>query len=430
MLSVGGIMSTPAEPQRQSTSAITVALCFAVAVLEGFDIQAVGVAAPRLAPELGLSASQMGWIFSASNIGIVIGAALGGRLADLTGRKPVLMSAVSVFGLFTLATAFVEDFAPLFAVRLFAGIGFGAALPNMMAIASEISRSERRTITAAVMFCGLPFGGGLSALTTQILPLGTDWRVLFYIGGVAPLVVVAAMSVWLVETLRRDGGPVQRPRVVEALFADGRTMPTLLLWLAFLPTLLILYLILNWLPTLAAGKGLDVSVAPQAALAFNFGSIPGALLCGALVDRFGPRWPLAVCYGALIGALALLGGASHQGAVLFFSGAAGFFLMGANYALYGVAAAYYPKPARGTGAGASVAVGRVGAVFGPLLAAMLLAQGLAPAAVILYTVPAALMAGLAVFALSFYRAADEISHDVRGGPHNTPRNDTSRSRDG
>ena len=400
-------MSTPPGSHHPNPKTVTIGLCFAVAVLEGFDIQAIGVAAPRLAPEFGYAPAEMGWIFSTSNIGIVIGAALGGRLADFIGRKPVFMGAVSLFGLFTLATAFADSFMSMFAVRLIAGVGFGAALPNMMAIASEISRPERRTLTATAMFCGLPFGGGTSALLTQILPPDADWRVLFYIGGVLPLAVVALMHFWMAETLQRQaGGSVQRTPLVQALFAEGRAAPTFLIWLAFLPTLLILYLILNWLPTLVAGKGLDAIVAPQASLTFNFGSIPGALLFGLLVDKFGPRWPLAASYVALIGSLAMLGESSNLNSILLFAAAAGFFLMGANYALYGVAAVYYPRAMRGTGSGASVAVGRVGAVIGPLLAGMLLSRGLAPTEVILYMVPAAVIAGISVFALTFYRAAE------------------------
>ena len=114
----------------------TVALCLLCAVLEGFDIQAMGVAAPRLVPEFGLSPSQMGLVFSISNIGLVIGAAFGGWLADRVGRKPVFIGAVATFGVFTLGVALASNFTMLFVLRFLAGLGFGGAMPNMMAMAT------------------------------------------------------------------------------------------------------------------------------------------------------------------------------------------------------------------------------------------------------------------------------------------------------
>ena len=83
---------------------ITVLLCFLVAVLEDFDIRAMGVAAPKLRPELHLAKAVLGGALAASNIGLVLGAALGGGLADRLGRKAVLIGAVLGFGGFTLLT--------------------------------------------------------------------------------------------------------------------------------------------------------------------------------------------------------------------------------------------------------------------------------------------------------------------------------------
>jgi AAHS family 3-hydroxyphenylpropionic acid transporter len=384
---------------------VPIALCTAVAVLEGFDIQAMGVSAPRITPEFGFLPGDMKWLFSISNIGMVLGAALGGWMADRVGRKPVLMGAAAMFGLFTLGTVVSWDYWSFFVARLLTGLGFGAALPNLMAIAAESSSPDRRALTASLVFCGLPLGGGSVAFLTQVLPPDGNWRVLFIIGGILPVLLVPALYWLLPETLagRQEARPV-RPPLMESLFGGGRAGPTLLLWLALFPTLLILYLLLNWLPTLVVAKGLDKAVAPQASLAFNFASIGGALLLGWLVDRFGPRWPLALAFAALMGALLMLASAADLGTIVALSGIAGFFLLGANYALYGVVTSYYPPAMRGTGSGASVAVGRIGSVAGPFLAGALIERGVTAVQVFQYLVPVAAVAGVAVLALSFFRS--------------------------
>lgn len=385
------------------SAAVTIALCFSVAVLEGFDIQAIGIAAPRLAPEFGLNPGQMGWVFAISNIGLVIGAALGGWFADRVGRKPMLIASVIAFGVFTFLTTRVSSYEMLCLVRFLSGLGFGGALPNLMAIASEVSRPDRRALTASLVFCGMPLGGALAALMTQGAFAGHDWRFLFVIGGLLPLLVAPALWWWLPETLdahepMREHAP--RGRTLEALFGGGRAVPTLLLWLAFFPTLLVLYIILNWLPTLVVANGLDRSVAPQASFAFNLASVAGAIVFGKLVDSRGMRWPLTGAYACLILVLAALSQARELSTVLWLSGAAGFFVLGANYALYGVAATYYPQHFRGTGSGASIAVGRLGSFVGPLAAGVLLSAGESATSVVQYLAPMAAIAGAAVFMLS------------------------------
>jgi len=384
---------------------IPIALCMAVAVLEGFDIQAMGVAMPRLGPEFGLDAGAKGWLFSVNNIGMVLGAAVGGWLADRTGRRPVLLCAVATFGLFTYWVSIAGSYDALVAVRFLAGLGFGAALPNMMAIAAELSSPARRAFTASLVFCGLPIGGGTVALLTQVFPPDFDWRMWFIAGGVLPMVLLPGLRWLLPETLARAQrqAPKDRTPTWEALFGGGRTLPTLLLWLTFLPTLLILYLMLNWLPTLVVAKGLDRAIAPQASLAFNWASVAGALLIGWLVDRFGPRWPLTLAYAGLIASLVALGAASDHTMIIAYSGIAGFLLLGANYALYGVAPSYYPATMRGTGSGASVGVGRIGSILGPLAAGFMLSGGQSAVHVVQYMAPVAAVAGIAVCALSFFR---------------------------
>ncbi len=382
---------------------MTIALCFCVALLEGFDIQALGISLGKLTTEFGLNGTQRTLLTTFSSVGIVLGAIVGGRLGDFIGRRPVLMGAVAGFGLFTLGMIGAPNFMTLFVCRVLAGLGFGAALPIMMAIAAEISTPERRALTGAVVFSGMPAGGGSSAVLVQYLGVDFDWRSLFLIGGLLPVLLVPAIYFLLPETGDRNTVKHESPGdMADALFKEGRFAPTLLLWATFLPTLTILYLILNWLPTLMAAKGFAGSVPAQATMLFNYASIGGALIFGRLVDRIGARWPLVFSYAALMVCLLALGRVTEAPQALMLSALTGFLVLGANYALYGIAAAYYPKRVRGTGSGASVSVGRIGSILGPLLAGIWLGSGTAAAQVIVYMAPFAAVAAIAVYTLGRY----------------------------
>ncbi len=397
-------MSDVAVDQGQRTR--TIALCFLVAVLEGYDIQAIGVAAPRLAPALGLSPDQLGLIFSISNIGLVIGATFGGWLADRLGRRPVLVASVVIFGAFTLATLLVTGFVDLFVVRMLTGLGLGAALPNMMALSAAISTPAQRGSTATMMFCGMPVGGATSAWFVSVLA-PDDWKTVFLVGGVLPLLIVPLLHFFLPNVRAAVAHAAERIGVVRALFGDGRALPTLLLGAIYFPTLLILYLLLNWLPTLMAANGISKALAPQASLAFNVGAVVGALILGRVLDRFGIRWPATAAFAAVIVAILALAGAGEATEAIIYSAAAGFALLGAQYGLYGAAVSYYPDQVRGLGSGWVVAAGRIGSIVGPLIAGMWLARGATAGEVISSMVPYAAVAGIAVFGLSFFPFAQE-----------------------
>jgi AAHS family 3-hydroxyphenylpropionic acid transporter len=380
---------------------VIIALCFAVAMLEGYDIQAVGVAAPKMAPALHLSHAQTGWVFSASMVGLVIGAMFGGWLADRVGRKPVLICSVLAFGLCSAATVFVIGDETLLAARFVTGLGLGGAMPNLIAIAAEISRPGRRGGTASLMFCGMPLGGAVAAALAGWALGAYGWRLIFLVGGLAPIALLPLLVLFLPETRPVVAGDPGDRRALATLFGQGRAPATLLLWTSFVLTLVVLYLLLNWLPTLALTKGLTPRQAPQVALAFNLTSIVGAMMLGMLVDRLGVRIPLTLTYAGLVAVMIVLAGASGYAAVMVFSGLAGFLVIGAQYALYGVAPAYYPVAGRATGAGAAVAVGRLGSIAGPLVAGQLLAGGATAGKVVATMAPVALVAGVAVLLLTF-----------------------------
>ncbi|WP_137484662.1 MFS transporter, partial [Escherichia coli] len=83
-------MSTRTPSSSSSRLMLTIGLCFLVALMEGLDLQAAGIAAGGIAQAFALDKMQMGWIFSAGILGLLPGALVGGMLADRYGRKRIL----------------------------------------------------------------------------------------------------------------------------------------------------------------------------------------------------------------------------------------------------------------------------------------------------------------------------------------------------
>jgi AAHS family 3-hydroxyphenylpropionic acid transporter len=380
---------------------LIVAICFSIAALEGYDIQAFGVAAPHMAPDLGLGPAELGVAGSAAMLGLMIGAMSGGWIADRIGRRPVLLVSVALFGLFSVVTAFADSGQMLTLARLATGLGFGGAMPNLIAIATEISPPHRRALTTTSMFCGLPAGGSLVALMAQAGGEALDWRMIFLIGGALPLLLVPVIFFLLPETRQVHEASAER-KLARGLFGERRLPATLLIWVIFGLDLLITYLLLNWLPTLVVAKGFSASDGASASFWMNMMSVVGALVLGWSADRIGSRWLLTAVFLGLGGALWGLAVATGLSAVLACSAAAGFAVVGGLYVLYALAPTYYPGPVRAAAAGAAIAVGRLGSIVGPVIAGDLRAAGYSPGEVLGFLAPAAVATAVCVWALTTF----------------------------
>lgn len=381
---------------------LTVGLCYLVAICEGFDLQAAGVAAPRLGPALDLAPAELGWFFSASTFGLMLGAAVGGRLSDRFGRKRMIVLSVIVFGVMTLLTGLADSLGGLLAARFFTGVGIGAALPNLVALTSENAAPARRNLAVGLLYAGLPSGGALASFAA-LAGGADDWRTVFYLGGLAPI-AVAPLLLWrlpesrelLTRAPQEAGSSPGR-----AAFGEGRARATVLLWVAFFLSLLTMYLLLNWLPTLLIGKGLARSEASLVQLSFNVLGALASVAAGLLMDHV--RLSLAVVgiFAATAVSLLLLAGAPPLlAASMLVGGLVGMTMSATQTALYAMAPRAYPVEVRGTGVGAAVAVGRLGSAVGPLLAAALLAAGGTPQEVLVWLAPAILLSGLAAWGLT------------------------------
>jgi MFS transporter, AAHS family, 3-hydroxyphenylpropionic acid transporter len=378
-------------------STATIALCLAIALLEGFDLQSAGVAGPRMAMEFSLAVAQMGWAFSAGAIGLLPGAALGGRLADRFGRKRVLMASVALFGLFSLATTQVWSFESLLAARLLTGIGLGAAMPNLIALCSEAAGSRGRSTAVGAMYCGMPFGAAIAAVIGMLSVGAASWRHVFYVGGFGPIVMLPLLAIFLHESQQfvEVSSGSATPGVTQALWREGRTRTTLALWVSYLGTLVVLYFLMNWLPSMVLARGLTHVQANLVIMMFNIGGGIGAVTIAAIMDRFGRRLTVVGMYVGIAAALAVLASAGSAASMAVGGLLCGFFLVGGQSVLYALAGHAYPTEVRGTGVGAAVAVGRLGSFLGPLVAGQLLALGQSPSMLVTASIPLVVVAALA-----------------------------------
>jgi AAHS family 3-hydroxyphenylpropionic acid transporter len=391
-----------------ASSRLTLALCALAALSEGFDNQSMGVAAPKLVPEFALSTGQASVIFSAATLGLFVGAAVGGRIADLLGRRNLLAVSLFLFGLCSLLTSVAVGPQSLFLARLLTGFGLGGALPNFIALASEATHASKRVSSVTVIMAGMPFGGFLAGLVALGEPLGWSWRAIFVVGGALP--IAAALLIWRTRSHAagppgmgarplRDSSEIQS--VSSVLFGEKRARTTWMLWGGFFFTQLALLLMLNWLPSLIVGLGFSGAQASFASMGFNLGGALGSTALGRLHAGRRRRLWVMVTYAGVVAALIVL---PFSGQVFWVAAAmgtiAGIFIIGAQLILFALAPLYYARATRGTGVVAAVAVGRLGSVLGPLYAGALLSGGGGSGRVLLGIVPFVAIAGAAAFALA------------------------------
>lgn len=393
---------TNSSLKKASSVYLTLFLCFCIAILEGFDIQSIGVAAPSIQAEFNLTKGQLGWIFSAATLGMFPGAIVAGRLSDKIGRKKILIFSVAIFGVMSLLTAFTTGFNSLVLIRFLTGVGMGGALPLIIAMSSE-SVSERWSATAvSIMYAGVPIGAAITALAAGMFTEVGQWKNIFYLGGLAPILILPLLALFLKETYTK------RPATKEienndfkfVLFGEGRLASTLQIWLSFLGTLIVLYFILNWLPVLMQSNGLSMKNVSNIQVSYQVGALLGVLSLGWLLSRIKIRTVVVMIYvGILVGLSALAISKSLTGLMLS-AALSGFFLTGGQSALYALAAKVYQKSMRGTGVGVAVAMGRIGSFIGPLLAGLIFSYNSSSSFVIGSSIPVIIIAAIAAIMLT------------------------------
>lgn len=153
-------------------------LCLAF-FLDGLDITLIGVSLPAIGNELGMTTAQLQWVVNGYLLGSGGFLLLGGRSADLLGRRKVFLISVAVFGLASLFGGLVSDGSLLILSRLVKGIAAGFTVPTTLSIVTTTFPEGKARNRAVAIYGAIGASGFSSGLIIGGLITSISWRWIF-----------------------------------------------------------------------------------------------------------------------------------------------------------------------------------------------------------------------------------------------------------
>ncbi len=414
------------------TQLLVLVLCAATAILDGFDAQIIGYVAPALAESLKVARPSLSTVFAAGTSGLMLGCLFIAPLADWLGRRRVIIGSVLFFSVMSLATARADSLEAVIALRFLTGLGLGGSMPNIIALTAEYFPARSRATMTMTMFTGFPLGASLGGFLAAHLIPQYGWPSVFIAGGLLPLVLGALLWLRLPESirylvakgtmaarveaiLRRIDRQASFPAgakfvsheehahglTVRHLFREGRTLGTIAIWVMYFMSLLDIFLLSSWLPTVLHDRGLSLGLSVVATALLQGGGVVASLSLGRVVDRLGFLVVMLPTYVVAGVAIALIGSGGDSVILLmvttFLAGAG---VIGGQTCLNVLAAVYYPTYIRSTGVGWGLGIGRVGSIVGPILGGLMLHAQWDHSSIFLAASVPAFIAAVAVFVMT------------------------------
>jgi AAHS family 4-hydroxybenzoate transporter-like MFS transporter len=391
---------------------VVLALGAMVLFTDGFNTHDLGYVGFAVRDELGLSQGLLGTVLSSSILGLLVGYVLLAPLGGYIGPKRAAVLSVAGYGVMAVLSSFAQDATQLIALRFLTGMALASAIPATVAVVGELAPMRTRSSFITISYFGLSFGQLSGGLAADFLLEDFGWRGVLFTGGAIALGIVPILMLFMpesieflvnrgaqpsraVRTLRRAvphvalsdsvilraGENAKQSVFVSKLFEDGRTLGTLLIWLAIMMNLIPNYFFGSWLTTILVDTGFSQDQAIYVKMANDGAGMIVAFVAGPLMDRYGPYRVMAFFF--LGGALVIAG----TGVVLPYGLFApmltmgllvGFFTSGVSKGSNAVGVYFYPTALRPAGVGWGLGIGRFGAFLAPLVAGVLLGFGWAP----------------------------------------------------
>ena len=427
------------DQRKLSSLQITVIILSALVVwLDGYHIQSMALIVPALSAQWAVQSSGFSMVLASALFGIAIGGALLAPLGDRFGRRIVLIVSMVFLGLASIGTSFAGNTLQLLIWRFLTGLALGASMTNATALTSEYLPGKRRAALVTLMFSGVSIGAFTSGFVAPVILENFGWKGMFTIGGAIPLLLSVVLAAAIPESIKLLlASRPKDPRIAKILarLAPG-TDPltvyakkqeihkqsvaelmnktyrkgTLLLWMVFVFNMFVLYLLVNWLPTLLTAQGWSASQAPKGAVMIQAGGVVGGLILSWCVDKgrtVGAMLAAYIVTAAALGLFTILPSSGPSWWVLLIMVGCG--VSGSQFVLNALSAIYYPPLIRATGIGWAAGIGRIGAVLSPMIGGWIIKMQVAPFAVLgMLVVPVAVCAiGVLMFRNIFKTLPEE-----------------------
>lgn len=374
-------------------------------VADGYDLSAIGYVGPELVKSWHIVPAMLAPVFSAGIFGLLFGAPVLGSIGDRIGRKKIILIGLCTFGCITLLTMAASSLAQFMVLRFITGVGLGGVIPNVGALASELSPKRLRGMFIVIVNFGVPVGIILPGFVAACLVPHFGWPILLFVGGILPIAVAIIAFYFLPESIKylaergdrpgelRKIAHLLRPELPisektqfvtlaassavargssKTLFTSGLAIITPLIWIVLATNQMSNFFSLSWLPMLLQSTGSNTSQAGISVSLFSIGGLSSGFILLLIIDRLGVV-PLVILFffgTPLIAAIGMPGLTLTEHRMII--AGAGFCVKGINFGTAAIVGMIYPTSVRSMAAGWAQAAGRVGALAAPIVGGVLL----------------------------------------------------------
>lgn len=267
--------------------------------IDGFDFVIYSLVMPTLIAAWAMTRAEAGWIATSGLVTSSIGGWLGGVLADRFGRVRVLQLIIVWFSVCTALSGITNSFGQLAAVRALQGLGFGGEWSVGAVLVAETIGANHRGKAVGIVQSGYAVGWALATVMFAMiffwLPQHYAWRVLFFVGIIPALLLIAYLRSSVVEPpvfLYVRAKPQREKGIspILELFTVSYIRRTALASLLAIGIQGAYYSVVTWLPTyLKSVRHLSVVGTGEDLLTLIFGSFLGYLVGAFVMDYIGRR---------------------------------------------------------------------------------------------------------------------------------------------